>query len=323
MRTLIINDPHLGVKRQAGTTRKSREELDRWLLGQFGKLLLQPHDRLIILGDLFDKRNVEEHIMAHVIGQLKDEKDCIIVAGNHDLGGIDDRTISSAEFVAMMSGSYWLEQPEDIDDEKIFIIPHMHSQDEFDRAVSQCPDNAIMMVHCNIDSPFAHSDHSLNLSIYQMKDLEKRGVDIISGHEHTKRDIHNVSILGNQFPSSIADCIGGDKYAHVLVDHNDLVEIKTWDAKKGFLRTDTLSSIEDSQFIEIRKEVDTVSEYSDIVKEVAQFRRISDAFIVKNSVKVREILAVKSDEEVTHFNVIDMLIEELPGEFKKEVKSCL
>ncbi len=316
MRTLILNDLHLGVKRQAGTTKKSREALEEWMLDQFEVFLQTPHEYLIILGDLFDKRNVEEHVMARVVRLLQHEN-CIVVAGNHDLGGIDDETMSSAEFVSVMAGCYWCDDA--MFRAGVYIIPHMHSQEDFDKAVQDCPDNEIMLVHCNIDSPFAHGDHSLNLSLQQMKDLSDRGVDVIAGHEHAKRDVMNVTILGNQMPSSIADCLGGDKYMHVL-EGEELTEIQTWYVEENYNDEGTFKDSGD--FINITGECE-LSEYPAIVKSVADLRKVSDAFIVKNSVKVKEFEADSSVEEITRFNITEMLLEEIHPDFREEVKQCI
>lgn len=316
MKTLVLNDLHLGVKRQAGTTKKSREALESWMLDQFEECLKTPHDNLIILGDLFHQRNVEEHVMARVITALGKERECVIVAGNHDLGGIEDHTISSAEFVVKMADAWWADTPQKFGDS--WVIPHLHSQDEFDKAVQECPDDTILMVHCNIDSPFAHGDHSLNLSLQQMKDLSDRGVDVIAGHEHTKRDVMNVTILGNQFPSSISDCMGGDKYLHILED-NELTEICTWEQDDSYNDEGTFR--DHGEFINITGECE-LSEYPGIVESVADLRKLSDAFIVKNSVKVREFEADTSAEEITRFNITEMLLEEINPDFREEVKQC-
>lgn len=320
MKLLILNDTHLGVKRQAGTTKESRKDLENWMLDEFETILeVIEHDAVLILGDLFDKRNVDEHVMNKVVELLRGEE-VIIVAGNHDLGGVDDHTMSSAEFVANMSGSYWLADPEDIFDGALWVVPHMHSQEEFDHAVQICPRDTIMLTHCNIDSPWAHGDHSLNLSLHQLKDLESRGVDVICGHEHTKREYHNAYILGNQFPSSIADCLGGDKYAHILED-GAITEIKTWKVDDGYCEIDEPPK-HDLPFMNVVGECD-LTEYASIVKEVANLRKKSDAFIIKNSVKVREFEADVTAEEVTQFNVIDMLLEEIDPGYREEVKECL
>lgn len=318
MKTLILNDLHLGVKRQAGTTKQSRKDLEEWMLKEFEELLNTAYGRVLILGDLFDKRNVDEHIMHRVI-KLLSTVECIIVAGNHDLGGIEDHTLSSAEFVARLSSSYWLAEPELIDDGKIFVIPHVHDQETFDHAIQICPDNVIMMVHCNIDSPFAHGDHSLNLSLQQMKDLTDRGVKVISGHEHAKREVMNVTILGNQFPSSIADCLGGDKFYHILEDGELTAELN---GREDDLFYNGPMPAGDFEFINITGECE-LNEYASVVKEVAELRKSSPAFIVKNSVKVKEFIAEQDDAEVTDFNILEMWVNEMPEAVRGEVKKCM
>ncbi len=318
MKTLIINDLHLGVKRQAGTTKKSREALEDWQLREFKKLLLIPHDNLIILGDLFDKRNVEEHVMKRVIKLLTKES-CVVIAGNHDLGGCEDHTMSSAEFVTELSGARFVTESMQYM-ENLWLVPHMHSQDEFDKAVQGCPDDSVMLTHCNIDSPFAHGDHSLNLSLQQIKDLEDRNVDIISGHEHSQRQYHDCTVIGCQIPTSIADCLGRDKRCLILED-GVLTSHITWTANENYYEGNDIPT-KHYDFINITGECE-LSEYPAIVKSVADLRRISDAFIVKNSVKVKEFEADTSAEEITRFNITDMLLEEIHPDYREEVKSCL
>ena len=70
-RILIINDSHFGVKRQGGTTPDSRKALDIYMMKEFVEILSIPHDEIIILGDLCDSRNIQEHIMKEVIEILK------------------------------------------------------------------------------------------------------------------------------------------------------------------------------------------------------------------------------------------------------------
>jgi DNA repair exonuclease SbcCD nuclease subunit len=321
MTMLIINDLHLGVERQAGTTKESRLALENWMLEQFAKLLEHPHDELLILGDLFDKRNVEEHVMAAVIKLLLKERKVAIVLGNHDLGGgTDDHKLSSAEFVGRII------QADVIKTQTIYngfyIIPHLHNQQDFDRAVSQCPDDAAMLVHCNIDSPWSHGDHSLNLDLYQIVELHQRGIKVIAAHEHAQRDyMENVMVIGNQFPSSIADCQSGPKRC-LLVEGNAVVSVPTWDAT-DYACSENIPMINTHKFIELTGEL-SIADYTETVKAIAIVRRNSDAFIIKNSVKRVEIeRGAMVDEAVTRFNIIEMLLSALPPEIKEEVKKCL
>jgi DNA repair exonuclease SbcCD nuclease subunit len=327
MKTLIINDLHLGVKRQGGTTKDSRLALETWMLNNFTKLLQIPHDRLVILGDLFDSRNVEEHVMATVTQQLRDEADCVIVAGNHDLGGVFDHTISSAELVAKLSNAEWVAEPLQVDN--FYIIPHLYNQADFDKAVSECPKDTNLLLHCNVDSPFTHGDHSLNLSMQQIVGLGKRGVDVIVGHEHSHRIYsENLIVIGNQFPSSIADLSHIEKKFYMIADDSG-VYAEEFDYSATFSRvhtegTVTIEELKEvpGEFIEILGECEPL-EYPAIVKAVAEFRKTSSAFIIKNSVKIRESEDSTPEQTVTKFNIVELLLDAIPELIRKDVKSCI
>jgi len=314
---LIINDLHLGVERQAGTTKESRLALEGWMLDQFANLLKIPHEEVLILGDLFDKRNVEEHIMASVIKILAKEN-VTIVLGNHDLGGgADDHKLSSAEFVGEILEAKVIKVPNF--HRGLYIVPHLHSQVEFDGAVSGCPDNTTMLTHCNIDSPWAHGDHSLNLSLQQITHLHSRGVKVIAAHEHAQREFDNVIVIGNQFPSSIADCHSGPKRC-LLIKDGEILGIPTWDAT-DFSQSSSINS-SSHKFVEVTGEV-SIEEFQKVVKAVSTLRKNSDAFIIKNSVKILSLDAPDTvTEDVTRFNIIEMLLSVLPKNIRKEVEKC-
>lgn len=323
MKTLIINDPHLGVRRQGGATPASRKALEEYMFREFKKLLEIPHDNLVILGDLYDKRNVPEHNMLRTVMMLYDRW-CIVVLGNHDLGGVaGGPTMSSAEFVAEMAKVQVAKEPTFFLDDDIYIIPHLYSQEEFDVAVQNVPENVNLLTHCNIDSPWSHGDHSLNLSKEQINDLDKKGVKVLAAHEHPARDyMNNVTVIGNQFPSSIADCLGGDKRA-VVINDGTVEFVTTWSQADHFSELDW-SDITDTgkEFIRITGNC-SLAEYSGIVKEVNELRKNSDAFIIANAVSVETTDTTLTKEEVTQFNIIKLLMDQIDGEFLEDIKSCL
>lgn len=322
MKTLIVADTHFASHRVGGTTKQSRKALEDWMLEQFYILLDNSgHTVLIILGDLFDKRNVDEHIMKQVINTLRREHSCIIIAGNHDLGGIEDYTLSSAEFVASMSGAQWIDKPAQLSD-NLYAVPHLHNQDAFDRAIQKVPDGSILLIHANIDSPFAHSDHSLNLSKEQIADLAKREVEIISGHEHTGREyMDNVFVIGNLHPSSIADCMGGPKRA-LLLDGDEIEILPTWDVT-DYVETDWRTKAPaDAPFISITGTC-SPEEYPGILRQVAELRKNYGAFIIRNAVEVETLQIELGKEEVTEFNVTEMFLEQLPPKVRKKVEEVL
>ncbi len=320
MKTLIINDFHLGVKRAGGTTPDSRIALDKYMLEKFGELLKIPHDYLIILGDLCDSRHISEHTIRDVVKILRNEF-CTIVLGNHCLKGIEDHTISSCELIGDLGGHQVIKELTNWKS-NIWILPHVFNQEIFDEAIQQVPDAAILLTHCNIDSPFSTGDHSLNLSMEQIKDLHERGVKVIGAHEHARRDYEGVTIPGNQFPSSISDALHGDKFCITLEDGN-LEFHKTWDQADHYTELD-YSDIKETgkDFVRINGQC-TPAEYPGIVREVNELRKGSDSFIIANNVEVVTEGHDLNKEEVTNFNIIELLLEQIDKEYIEEVKSCV
>jgi len=320
--TLVINDPHLGVSRQAGTTKESRLALEEYMFKQFERLLNIPHDVLIILGDLCDSRNVPEHVMLR-IAEILGQEVCFLVLGNHDIKGVVDHTISSCELIGNMTEAIVISSPRRITP-GIYVVPHMFNQDEFDRAIQDVPANVLLLTHCNIDSPFAQSDHSLNLDKNQIKDLESRGVEVLAAHEHTARKyMNNVTVIGNQFPSSISDCLGGDKRCVLLRKDGTMEMIPTWSADSDFVVLDR-ENIHDpgKKFIRIEGTC-SIKEHALAVREINDLRKSSEAFIIANNVKVNVQDNSLSKEEVTNFNILELLMEQVAEEFRDMVKTCL
>lgn len=92
------------------------------------------------------------------------------------------------------------------------IVCHLPNQALFDDAIESLfplPDLAYVCLHCNYDNHFAQqSDHSLNLSAEVAQRFAQQHTHLIFAHEHQQRDFSHVHIIGNQIPSSIADCLG-------------------------------------------------------------------------------------------------------------------
>ena len=253
MKTAIINDLHLGVKRTGGTTPASAAMLNEWAFEQYRKLLQQAvkhgAERIIVNGDLTDRYDIDlvdalklfeitgtfmsDHINVQVIWAL----------GNHDLSK-DSSKLGTVQFIgSLLSGihsrfflvsrsEYW-SQPDTL------IIPHLVNQDEFDTAVEAATKSGprYLLLHCNYDNPFAGAaDHSLNLSREQARRLKKAGVTTILGHEHQgRKDLGDtLVVVGNQFPTSVADCLShgdaqkdGKKYMLMIDDEGRVEHIET------------------------------------------------------------------------------------------------
>jgi len=299
---------------------ESRVALEEWLLDQFSCLLSGVEaDRIIILGDMFDRRSVSEKTIKAVVDILRHEKEVILVRGNHDSVSDKYGEISSLELVAHLLGCKLVfDKPELID--SYFIIPHLFNQEQFDAAIESVPNDVTVLIHANICNPFATSDHSLNITDPQINSVLNKNCTMICGHEHTARDLYGgrVNVLGCAFPTSIADSLGGDKRA--LLGGKS---IRTW-SSEDYLEIDHTADLDDRSrhFVSV---VGTCpqAEYASVVKRIAAFRAQSDAFIVKNNVRVPEREKTEVTQEVNSFNIVDVFLSEIPEEFKGRVQACI
>ena len=229
---LSINDVHLGVIRASGTTPKTAADLRQYLLSSLRCLLFKHLDKdVIINGDLFDTFNVPMpdvlafyQIATEWLQHSRGTCQLILGRGNHDFSK-DSAKMSSFDFIAAILAVQFpgrrvvaVTEPQMIF-EGIYMIPHMPNQDMFDLELSRVPaDASLVLVHANYDNEFAvESDHSLNVSREQAQKLTEAGVTLIFGHEHIQRNYANIIIVGNQFPSSIADCVGNDNKKALII----------------------------------------------------------------------------------------------------------
>ena len=323
MKTLVLNDTHLGIGRRIGTTPKSQLALEEWMFQKFEECLKIPHDRLIIAGDMYDKRNVPEHVMMRTI-QLLQNEDVIILAGNHSLGGnYTDHTLCSEEFIANILGISFEKQPRKIEG-NIYLLPHQFNQQAHEEAIQNVPDNCILLAHCNIDSSFAVGDHSLNLSKEEIKILKEKNVRILAAHEHQQRRYMGVvDVIGNQWPSSIADCLGNSTKRCAVIEDGEVTFHETWRAENDYIEIPyTELKHTDHKFVRITGECPTAI-YSDVVREIANFRKDSEAFIVASAVKPEVKERETIEQEVDQFNITQLLLEQIDETYIEDVKSCL
>ena len=165
-----------------------------------------------MVGDLFDRNSVSEITVARLFKILSDEKEVILMRGNHDENSERYGEICSLQLLgAILPNSYTIfKNPETIGN--YHFIPHCFNQDEFDKWVQACPSNKTVFIHANYNNKFAvEADHSLNLSIEAIAGLEEKGCKVILGHEHAARQKGIVTILGCFYPTSISDCLSGHK----------------------------------------------------------------------------------------------------------------
>lgn len=335
---LIVNDVHLGVMRASGTTPKTAYELRAGLQAKLRELLMAHLDVDAILnGDLFDTFQVplSDVLEAYETFSMWLEASrgiLFLVEGNHDWSK-DSSKLSSFAFLgrilqqAFPARVFVVSEPLQIN-EQLYVIPHMPNQDMFDLALKQAEAlrNHAILLHANYDNHFAvESDHSLNVSREQAERLVAGGNRLIFGHEHqARRELHDkVWITGNQWPSSVADCLhnpGDRKFAHLLNFDTEgwtPLPVETWAAEGQYADIDWrfLSDVPaTAQFVRVSGEA-PAEQAADVVDLIAKFRQTSHALVITNAVKVagsKELSDVTASvEQIKAFDVLAYLFENL------------
>lgn len=352
MKLLILNDVHIGVQRTGGTTSTTASELRQFILNKFRDLLDLGSD-VLINGDCFDSYQIplSDLLQAYQIATewlMSKGRKLYLIPGNHCLSK-NDANLSSFELfgrllqaqfpdkVSYLHGGNWVDQSQGW-----YAISHMPNQDLLDLEISKVPDGVkYLFLHLNYDNTYAgQSDHSLNLSRDQAKALVKRGMTLILGHEHQGRTLMNdkVIIVGNQFPTSVSDCLrhgdaqaDGRKYC-LQIDGDDMELLPTWAPKDpvgGFHEVDwqDLASVPEGQhFIRVTGTADS-SESAAVIKAISSLRQKSDAFVITNAVKVDGLQAMDaiadSIEDIKAVSVIDLLLNMLDEPQAAAVRSLL
>lgn len=321
---IVIHDLHLGVQRSAGTTPASASVLTVWMQEQFEKILGRTDEDLVILGDLFDTYQVPLRTVLATYTSLSDwlrkGHNLCLIPGNHDLS-TDSSKLSSFQFLAQLLLDHpnvqYVTSGRFITDD-IYAIPHVPNQDLFDMELAKVPKCKYLIVHCNYDNNFAaQSDHSLNLT---QEVAESLPVDyIFFAHEHYYREElkGKVFISGNQFPTSISDCLHReDKFMTRLGDKPH--RIQTWDAS-NYVELDWRNPVPtEAQFVRFVGHCKP-EEAADMADVVARYRKSSDAFVVSNAIRVGEDsegeqVKLDSLEAITKFNVMEALKDYLTKE---------
>lgn len=323
----ILNDIHIGFKRIGGTTPASREALRDMLFTSIEHCLTKADEHVIIAGDLFDDFEVEgrdwldtyrlfgEWLFCH------SERFLTLVAGNHDHSPRGSKVSSFETFAHAIQGAYlgnvkvigincW----EFLRDCDTWVIAHCDNQDVFDEKLQEvlerCAEGHTVLLHANLHNNFAvESDHSLNVSEEVALAFVKKGVHLAFAHEHQARTFiphgtpadatGTVTVLGNQFPTSISDCLGNDaKFMH-RIGEGPIREHQTWDKDSdisGFHRilwTELADHVDTLGFIRVEGYA-TMTQAAEVVQAIASFRTKSQAFVVANAVKVEGISELES-----------------------------
>ncbi len=337
----VINDTHLGAQRRAGTTPASAQALTQFTEQQFIELLDGARGDLLILGDLFDTYNVPLRTVLFAFFELSRWLDMNegftlhLVPGNHDLSK-DSSKMSSLQFLARLFEKdkrvVYYDKPGFLRDlDGMYVIPHLPNQDQFNLALEETPKCTLLFVHANYDNGFAaESDHSLNVSKEQAEALPCE--QVVFAHEHHRRTELDgkVWIIGNQIPTSVADCLGSGFKSSLFVDDDKA----TWqelfiDVDDIFERIDwrNLAAAEGKHFIRVEGDA-SAQEAAAVIDTIAKFRRMSDAFVITNSVKIdgvtlNEEAATAIADAQGKIDILGAVLETLTEEEQTVVKTCL
>lgn len=355
MTALIINDLHIGVNRSAGTTQDSKRKLRAYLQTSLRDLLFSHTDKDgIVNGDLFDAFDVDIYEILFCFYTFADwlhysGKMLKVGRGNHDISK-DDQKLSAFGFLCSLLVKQFPEQVEVIDGgltelyPNVWMIPHCVNQEQFNTQLEEalCLSPCHLLLHANVDNHFAEqADHSLNVSHEMITRLIDAGHTLVFGHEHHHKRLYQgrVIVTGNQFPSSVYDCLSrgsaqadGVKYAHVLhrVEGEwELEEVPTWNALSDFTELDwhDLSYATRARFIRVGGSA-TAEQAADVINAIATYRQKSDAFIITNAVDIDSINGMAdmhkmSHEQLQQVDVLSALKEHLDPVEQEAVDALL
>lgn len=347
MKTLILNDLHLGVHRKGGTTPASQEALRAYMFNSLRKILNDTSaEHLIVNGDLFDRFSVDTRDLLETYAVfmvwLGLGKKLTLCSGNHDTVNRGDQVSSFSALGAVLTGAY----PSsvvvvDINQTamvlpRVFAIPHQTNQDvldgEFEKALLRADEYDTLLLHCNLDNFHAQqSDLSLDLSDGMARRFEAAGVKILLAHEHDSRTVRNVTVLGCQLVSSIADCVKSPaKFAHILED-GQIERVQTWsaDGVNGYAQIDwrdLAGHTGEQSFLRVSGEAKS-SEAAEVINAIAKFRLRSKAFVISNAVAIDGIVSAEelpaNFEAVKAFDVVRFVHRHLDDREKATFDSLL
>jgi metallophosphoesterase superfamily enzyme len=339
-----VSDWHLGAIRSAGTTPATAYQLRQDLLAAGGRILEKTKGDLLVNGDLFDGPDIPRADLLQAIRMFSDWLDenptsrLLLANGNHDLDKNSTRLSSFQFFAQLLMGQYpqrvtHVEEGTSIIEHDAYVIPHRANQDLFNIELANVPPCRFLFVHANYDNQFAvESDHSLNLSKEQAQQLPVEY--IVFGHEHQARTElgGKVVIVGNQFPSSISDCLGNtDKQLLRIADgkyslHTTWQDIDERTGKIDYTEQDWRELVDVGRFIRVTGHA-TAAEADKVVTVLGRFRREADALVITNAVKIEGIddgaEMTLSHEEVTSFNVMEALREFLGPDDAAEIDKIM
>lgn len=345
---LCINDLHIGVNRSGGTTPKSQAALRDNLRLFLAHTLDSENGAVTVNGDLFDSFTVDTMEVVKTAAILTDwldgdaDRSLNLISGNHDYNPRGDKLSSFhllwhildmsavARRVTVFDRGFEQVSP------NLWCIPSMPNQSLFDLEIAKAatrPESAkYLALHCNYKNGFAeNSDMSLNINDDQVGALMRAGWTLILGHEHQPYDLRGgrVVVVGNQVPSSIADCLGNKTKRMVRITDDGLKFGETWSAEGSYIEVNwrDLPDLDGYQFIRVTGDA-TALEAADVIKVVSKLRQRSEAFVITNGVKIEghsmsEEMAETSIESIKSFDILASILAELNEQEQEVVKGLL
>lgn len=348
---LILNDLHISVSRQGGTTPTSREALRTYLLSSIeSEINTSQENHICVLGDLFDGFDSEgrDWVATYLIFaswlSYDQARRLTLVAGNHDcspralkvsafemLCRVLTEQFNGTNRVQVIGIDQWDQVGSDI------ALAHCSNQETFNTKLGEVlnisKDHSRVLLHCNLDNHFAQqSDHSLDLSAEMVAKFNERGVHILLAHEHNHRTSGNVTVLGCQFPTGVSDCLVNEKkYAHTL-NYGVLTKVETWsrDSPNGYSEVDWRDLAEAPTdcggFFKVTGTA-SANEAGDCMSAISKFRAKSSAFVISNGVHIEGVAAnedlPESFEATKAFDVMEFIYSNLDSDQTVAVKKLM
>lgn len=353
---LILNDIHLGFSRAAGTTPASREKLRTYLFESLRQTLAETCEKhLLVNGDLFDGFEIDPRdwvatyqILSDWLGTRGDF--LTLVAGNHDWSPKGSKVSSFEMLAEVLTGQFpYRAKVVGIDqwtqvEPGVIALAHCSNQDIFNLKLEEIEKNLLdlpdsdtnpvhVLVHANYDNNFAvESDHSLNIDREMARRITAAGCKLVFAHVHQARTTlaGKVVILGNQWPTSVADCLGNDrKFAHILRD-GSITPVETWAADGvvgSFKEIDWRELAEsNADFVRVTGQASS-NEASEVINAISQFRQKSECFVITNAVRIDGVAEAEAlpatFEAVKKFDVLDFMSKHLDPDEMTVVKELL
>lgn len=360
---IILNDVHIGFSRMTGTTPASREAMRQYLFQSFQSTIdSATNTHLVIAGDLFDDFDVPT---ADVLGtymilrdwmRMKAVNRLTLIAGNHDWQPKASKVSSFELLGTVLKGEFagrcvvvGIDQCARLND-GVWALAHCSNQEEFEAKLKflageqangfpgqmMLNKGDYLILHANFDNNFAaQSDHSLNVSREAARLFTDRGINLIFAHEHQAREVKlsdgEVIVMGNQWPTSISDCLNNDRKHYHTLQSGVILKYETWShsynggfAEIGWRDLGTAVLPEVVKFVRVVG--DAVStESSEVISAIASFRSKSQVFVVSNAVKIDGIAQAEalpdSFEATKAFDVMDFISKHLDANQMKVVRT--